>query len=323
MIANPPNFISRRLWKETDAQPLLASIDSSDDRFASALDLIYRRNEELMLEPSEAEFANRELLLLLDTAASDDYLEELSTQCLDMIEDRGLLLNEVLEWSTCLYRQGLSRIYIAANLLRRWNSLGIDTDGAILDFLAKSAMITCHKPSVYILVSELVRSKHFSVGRYLQWLIARGALDRVKVLQPVRVDSSVLFHWKKVLTGAQTDPCDVRLLAELPASGLPLPLVNLRRMLLKRVGLSTAAELEVSERAKAAMALIFSGENTTGLSGSVERSLHRFRAQHWAAYHSRSMASEISQWICQSVKPQLDKGNLFVSHLCILCSALC
>ena len=155
-----------------------------------ALNAIRRRNDRLSakaLGPTRMESATRDLLHRLDTVSSTDRLEDVFADCLALMDDRTVLIRHVLEWATSIFRQKPSRLFLALYLIRRFHDAGIDTDDVILTFLGRiKANLTFHDGSIYLLVAELALAGCFSVGRYLQWIIARGALDRVPNLTVVR-----------------------------------------------------------------------------------------------------------------------------------------
>ncbi|KAL1630598.1 RNA polymerase II mediator complex subunit [Diplodia seriata] len=92
---------------------------------------------------------------------------------------------------------------------------GADIDGAVLAVLSDDQKLKGIKHRDFFrLVAELVRSKHFSVGRYLQWLIASGSLS---------AGGDV----------TKSEACNVRLIAEIPLQGLPEHVLNLRQTLLQ------------------------------------------------------------------------------------------
>ena len=65
--------------------------------------------------------------------------------------------------------------------MRLWAKHGVDVQGHILDFLRSALEIQgLHKPDIYRLISELVCSGHFSIGRYLQWLMAHGGVSEAQ-----------------------------------------------------------------------------------------------------------------------------------------------
>jgi len=88
---------------------------------------------------------------------------------------------------------------------------------------------------LFRIVAELVRSKHFSAGRYLQWLIATGSLGH-------GVDISSPSSWP------------VRLITEIPISGLPDQVRNLRCTLLRGTIFSAEMESKALDYAKRSIA---------------------------------------------------------------------
>lgn len=105
--------------------------------------------------------------------------ETLACECLATISDARTLVSTVLKWASSLYREGAHRAYLATRLLRRWSRSGLDIDSAILSYFHSSDMNKGSDPrNVFRIVAELVRSKNFSVGKYLQWLIATGSVHQ-------------------------------------------------------------------------------------------------------------------------------------------------
>lgn len=123
---------------------------------------------------------SQRLIRLLDSAYSSSDLAALSSECLKIQLDRSVLIAKALEWASTPFRHGIARIYVTVRLFRRWKKSGIDIDSHILTFLTQSRGKTglC-MPNVYHVISELVRSRSFSVGKYLQWLMARGVVRDV------------------------------------------------------------------------------------------------------------------------------------------------
>ncbi len=142
--------------------------------------------------------------------------DDMAAQLWKISDDKLGLVRTVLEWCTSLYRPGVAKVYVTATVFRSWSTFDIDITGTILDFLATDPLHeTSRKRLVYHLVSELVRSGHYSVPRYLQWLIARGGLSRPSETDP-------------------DGPCVTRLLVELPVQSLSDSMRRLRGTLLRR-----------------------------------------------------------------------------------------
>ncbi|WEW57508.1 RNA polymerase II mediator complex subunit [Emydomyces testavorans] len=174
--------------------------------------------------PSSAQ----QLICLLDSADGLNDMETLSSDCLDLSLDYDVLISKILEWVSTSFRRGSARIYVAVRLLQKWRNAGIDTDSHILTFLQQKAQTpgftTRH---IYHVVFELVHSQSFAVSKYLQWLMARGAVSNDKPMHP-----------------------DVELLTHLPHRRLPSHVWNLRNTLLTRAGFSVDSEIQQTSSIK-------------------------------------------------------------------------
>ena len=148
------------------------------------------------------------LIQHLDTLDITIRIKSLSSVCLDIIPSPQEALLVVLRWATSAYRTGSHRTYVAARLIRMWQRDGIDTDSIVISFL--SSLQSAHGvdfDQVKELVAGLVLQQQFSVGRYMQWLIATGALQDM-------INTDGFSH--------------DRLVAQLPMTDLPMHLANLR-----------------------------------------------------------------------------------------------
>lgn len=114
------------------------------------------------------------IIRLLDSIHSAHDIPSVSVACLDSSEDRKTLIYKLLEWTATPFRHGLHRVYITVRLLRKWNLSGVDVDAHVLAFLNDSPKANENMENVYHVISELVRSQTFPVGKYLQWLVAKG-----------------------------------------------------------------------------------------------------------------------------------------------------
>lgn len=183
MISAPSCLLLPRCWitYERILQDCFAKLDAVP---AYCFERIARRNARLVktfegqgwrLTPT----ARQTLITLLDSTTDWAKMAKLTDDCLAAADDSGILVVTCLEWASSSYRHGHARVYTAARILRRWSKNGVELEKPILDFLAISpGMAGLHKRSFYRLLAELVRSKHFLVGKYLQWLMARGTLTR-------------------------------------------------------------------------------------------------------------------------------------------------
>lgn len=92
-------------------------------------------------------------------------------------KDSNLLVRVCLEWCASVHRYGDARTYIAVRLLREWHGMDIDIETPILEFVQVSSdAFDVDFPSFYKVIVELVRSGHFSVGRYLNGSLPTGYL---------------------------------------------------------------------------------------------------------------------------------------------------
>ncbi|KAL7657800.1 RNA polymerase II mediator complex subunit, variant 2 [Aspergillus niger] len=114
---------------------------------------------------------------------------------------------------------------------------GMDVESHILAFLANIQITSrVNMDNVYHIIAELVRSQTFSVGRYLQWLMAKG------------VANDPLPDQHKAISD------DLRLLIQLPLARLPEYVRNLRNTLLSRAGITASDEESTIATVKASIA---------------------------------------------------------------------
>lgn len=187
---------------------------------------------------------SQRIIRLLDSIRSAQHISTVSTACLDAMEDRALLVTKLMEWVATPFRHGICRVYVGVRLLRKWKATGIDIDDHILIFLNKMSRKRLIMNNIYHAISELVRSQTFSVGRYLQWLMAKGVTNYASGEK-----SSVSATWKvsfcfdtKYLLQLHDLPGDIGLIAQLPVGRLPEHVGNLRNTLLARTGLRISNE---------------------------------------------------------------------------------
>lgn len=118
---------------------------------------------------------HQRIIRLLDSILSTRDISSVSSACLDAVSNRAVLVSKLLEWLATPFRHGICRVYIGVRLLRKWKACGVDVDDYILTFLTRTGSSKkLNMDNIYHAVSELVRSQTFSVGRYLQWLMAKG-----------------------------------------------------------------------------------------------------------------------------------------------------
>lgn len=115
---------------------------------------------------------------LFDSIRSAHDVLSTSSACLNAVEDKATLVAKLLEWAATPFRHGSRRVYTSVRLLRKWKMSGMDVESYILAFLADTQITSrVNMDNVYHIIAELVRSQTFSVGRYLQWLMAKGVAN--------------------------------------------------------------------------------------------------------------------------------------------------
>lgn len=116
------------------------------------------------------------------------HIEEVSTDCMDIMSNPVNLVSVLLQWACSCYREGSHRACLATRLLRRWAHLGADIYECITTYLEGMTWAKSGDPRiVFKIISELVRSRTFAAGRYMQWLIATGSMGQ-------DVDLSLVSH---------------------------------------------------------------------------------------------------------------------------------
>jgi mediator of RNA polymerase II transcription subunit 12 len=181
MSSAPTCFLLPHCWDkhESNIRSFLA-IDG--DPLHSCFQSLSRRNFNLRDRSLQANrlptmSARDKVIGLLDNLSTERNFGKTAGACLRILKDHHLLVTTCVEWSASVYRPGHFGIYAAARLLRIWSKHGIELQRPILDFLStQSTQVGVRKSDVYRLLAELVSSKHMSVGKYLQWLMARGTL---------------------------------------------------------------------------------------------------------------------------------------------------
>lgn len=162
-------------------------------------------------------------------------IEQVSTDCMEVISNPVILVKVLLQWACSCYREGSYRVCLATRLLRRWAHLGADIYECITTYLEGMSWAKGgDSRMVFKIISELVRSRTFAAGRYMQWLIATGSIAQ-------DLDLSHSAAWP------------VRLITEIPISGLPDQVRTLRATLLRGTDHSADLEVQILNNAKLAI----------------------------------------------------------------------
>lgn len=226
LLTGRESFVQPATWAKYRAT-ILSSLPIDDTAQRNAFQITDARNDQLTSTHVKSQPAVRGIVVkLLDTTLRKPFHDDLSAQIWKVSEDKPGLAKVVLEWCISLYRPGIAKVFVAAAILRSWAALDVDITSVIIDFLNSDTLReTDRKRLVYHLVSELVRTHHFLVPRYLQWLIARGGLSDPSETAP-------------------DGPCLTRLLVEVPTHSLNDSMRRLRASVLWRAGYSAEAEAD-------------------------------------------------------------------------------
>ncbi|KAJ5162359.1 hypothetical protein N7492_007751 [Penicillium capsulatum] len=290
LIDRLSRFVKRLVHDHTSSMILPNSWDKYKTQVASCLDLAHKvdralfqsiihRNARVQKPRNSKQTTQRSphqrIIHLLDSIRSAHDITAISNSCLDAVEDRVVLVSKLLEWLATPFRHGICRVYVGVRLLRRWKSSGVDIDDHVLAFFSRCGNINnLNMDNVYHAISELVRSQTFSVGRYLQWLMAKGVI-------------SVSSGEKQSVLDL---PGDIGLIAQLPVGRLPEHVGNLRSTLLARVGFSVQDEslmiTDVKELIKQRLPAVFD------VNMHLESRLHSLPVSlTWA------VKAEVGQWL--------------------------
>ena len=292
MVSNPESFLSPIIWAK-HRSALLSNLAVDDIQFIKIFDSIDQRNAQFTSTTSEKELSPRcRLIQLLDTSLSKPLPADLPRLCWQMDDDKGMIMQTVLEWCSSSHRPGTTRIYVAARILRFCDKFGADVSQAVLDFLdSKASDSGRDKHAFYHLVSELARSEHFSIAMYLQWLIARGGIY-----------NAAEIVWD--------GPFATRLLVELPTHNLSESMAALRNTLLSRAGVLVDKE---EDETSACIVLM----NNTIPSMTASRNIDFDMdldfggdLEKVVAQLSRSSKSEIGLWLRHEVGLQILQPSL-------------
>ncbi|KAL1851813.1 RNA polymerase II mediator complex subunit [Paecilomyces lecythidis] len=234
----------------------------------------------------------RQIVISLDSACSTYDINATSEACLSVIDDKEGLIARVLEWCSTSFRHGLVRVYIAIRLLRKWRRSGMDTDHHIFSFLLNvKRKAGLHIENVYHVISELVRSQTFSVGRYLQLLIAKGIVDSDQE-NGRQVSPSSTSRMIQYSDNEQEVYPYVELLRHIPVGRLPEHVCSLRNTLMLRAGFRPSDEGPTIDALKSLIGRllpdVFGTETRTDADAPDNKLLLN---------QTHAVRSEIGQWI--------------------------
>ncbi|KAK2743391.1 RNA polymerase II mediator complex subunit [Myotisia sp. PD_48] len=232
-LSCPSSFVIPLSWPKCQ-NTLRPCFDSSPSTETAILAQLCERNERLIVpnnepygSPRPRRSASQMLMNTLDSMWYINNFFETSSKCLEFDMSHNALVSHILVWASSPLRHGKFRVFVAIRLLRRWAREGVDLDKAFIAFFSnKSLLLASLKlPKIYQIMAELVRSQSITVGKFFEWLLARGGIDR------------------------RDSPNNIPLLPEvdfilhIPSRRLPDHVNNLRNILMKKIGVTPNAEL--------------------------------------------------------------------------------
>ncbi|KAI5796981.1 hypothetical protein FPQ18DRAFT_255406, partial [Pyronema domesticum] len=196
------------------------------------------------------------------------------------------LVSVVFEWAVTSLRSGQYRVYLAVEIFKLADADNVDIQTTILELLGQMDVHRkVKKEDVFLLISELVRTRNFKLNSYLRWLVSSGGTSGRNYY-----DESCPYH--------------VQLLAEIPMRrDMDLPIRSLRNNLLLRCGFDfTHEERSIGEikqmlLQKGIFAL------TTPLQIQTDRYVSLERHEEERIRNStRAAKTDLAQWVLDGFK---------------------
>jgi mediator of RNA polymerase II transcription subunit 12, fungi type len=233
-------MIEGLLYSLAKTRPICLLFSNSWTRFRGLLEAVAKKSPNLDIKESMLQIIHRnehlagnfvakslptiveQLISILDTESLQIPSMQLASRCLEVTSDLNILVNTVMRWAASVYRYGRYRIYVAARFLGAINDETSDINELIwnaVDNYGNDPSI--NDGSLFQIVIELIRSRHFSIGGFLQHLIATGAMGNI------HNDNSAPL---------------VRLLKEIPDNYASNAVSNLRLSLLESTGFDSSIE---------------------------------------------------------------------------------
>ncbi|KAF2675007.1 hypothetical protein BT63DRAFT_26410 [Microthyrium microscopicum] len=247
-------LILPRTWARFSAFFTSTAKRSTDMRLPEAIsNLIYRNNRLTDRSSSRSTNINEKSKIIecLDQQALNLSPKEIVSNILDISDNLDTIVPILLQWASSIHRSGRYRIYAVVRILRRLRHLDDEFDELLWTSIQQlhNSQDLVHQ-RLFQIVVELVRASQFSVGRFVQHLIAIGA-------------------------SSGKDPrndCLLQLLKHIPDVNLPEGVSNMRLSILKTTGLVSLTGEELFTKQKAAILVELAGSNASYACPAVSRS---------------------------------------------------
>lgn len=176
----PASFILPETWRRSGSM-IRSLVPDDNAHLLGVFNDLQRRNSLLCPETQVA--ATREadadqfIPSELDIYENTPDPELMMSSFRRLASDPPAAVQELIEWSTSYKRLGSASVYLAARVIRlmtKKNNYSCQDDIARLLVASNAHKGQLRMPRLYMLIAELVRSRHFSVSKYLHFLLARG-----------------------------------------------------------------------------------------------------------------------------------------------------
>ncbi|KAL8772033.1 MAG: hypothetical protein Q9209_002698 [Squamulea sp. 1 TL-2023] len=172
IVASPVSFLMRRWWPTYHS--LLQTAIAAPQ--AAIFKDLCKRNKRLQAMASldaESEAAtSQSLVQILDSMSSGADIPTKARTLWEIALNPELLVRTCLCWASSIHGTNYVRVYTAARLLRSWSGMDVDIESQVLHFLAVNAKeADLERASLYRIIAELVRSRHFSVSPTIGLLV--------------------------------------------------------------------------------------------------------------------------------------------------------
>ena len=244
---------------------------------------LFLENPAAQQDQTPLELRGRSLVKILDNALKERNSMKTANSCLELTADHSELVRACMEWATSYHRQGTFRVHTAAAVMRSLAAQGVQLQDHIYDFLTSDSVSEGFEDTaIFKLLIELAVTRHFSVARYCQWLLARGSFRNVN-------DSPGL---------------EIRFLFQLPLSGLADHVQNLRSTLLYSLGYSTKDEDIFLEQAKVEiinrLKIVSSVPEPPESDDDCEETRMEYEGIDFSTC-SLTIKHELAKWICEAL----------------------
>ncbi|KAL8922198.1 MAG: hypothetical protein Q9172_003659 [Xanthocarpia lactea] len=290
IVASPTSFLMPRRWPGYQLM-LRRVIEASH---APLFVDICKRNMRLQVmagsDPESEVKTSQTLLEILDSISPGADSSNEAQRLWEAAPDSELLVRTCLCWSSSIYGTSYARIFLAVRLLRYWSGMELDVESHVLQFLAVEAKAAdLEYASLYRVVVELIRSRHFSNGEGM----LRSHSNRER---------------KLLLTLLEVSPA-LGLLFELPSHGLSPHISNLRQNLLRSLGVTIDDENRTSTEWKA----FIDGNPLDQHNGLVNKSETGY-LPHGRYPHTLAIKMDVGQWMRQKLFNYSESGQAPLQH---------